>query len=154
MRQPFLVSAGLLMMVRLALMPAPAEGQAPAPKSTTAQAKTTPAAKARTPPKTPWGDTDLQGVYTSDDYIGVGLQRNPQFGDRLYLTEQEIAERETRIANQASADRVDTVAPNARAGTGPPGHWGERARRPPKQTSLIVDPANGRVPDLTPEARS
>jgi len=36
----------------------------------------------------------------------------------------------------------------------PPGHWGERARRPCKQTSLIVDPPNGRTPDLTPEAQA
>src|SRR5881296_957767 len=154
MRQPFLVSAGLLMMVRLALMPAPSEGQAPAPKSSTAPAKTTPAAKARTPPKTPWGDPDLQGVYTSDDYIGVGLQRNPQFGDRLYLTDQEIAQRETQLKTQAANDLQETVNPNARVGTGPPGHWGERAKRPPRQTSLIVDPPNGRLPETTAEAKT
>src|SRR5262249_1664678 len=36
----------------------------------------------------------------------------------------------------------------------PPGHWGERARRPCKQTSLVIDPPNGRTPDLTPEAQA
>jgi hypothetical protein len=46
------------------------------------------------------------------------------------------------------------VASNARVGTGPPGHWGERARRPCRQTSLIVDPPNGRTPDVLPEART
>jgi hypothetical protein len=49
---------------------------------------------------------------------------------------------------------VETVAPNQRVGTGPPGHWGERARRPCKQTSLVMDPPNGRLPDMLPEAKA
>jgi len=152
MRQRFLVSIGVLMTIGLVitLMSIPVAGQTPAPKASPTKA----AAKPWTPPKTPWGDPDLQGIYTSDDYIGVGLQRQPQFGDRLYLTEQEIAQREATIANQAKNDLVDTVAANARVGTGPPGHWGERAKRPPKQTSLIVDPPSGRFPDLVPEAQT
>jgi hypothetical protein len=154
MRQRFLVSIGLFLMAMLVvtLMSAPTAAQTPAPKAAPAS-RTAPAAKTWTPPKTPWGDPDLQGIYTSDDYIGVGLQRQPQFGDRLFLSEQEIAQRESQIANQSKNDLVETVADNARAGTGPPGHWGERARRPPKQTSLIVDPPDGRFPELTPEAR-
>jgi hypothetical protein len=140
-----------LLIVTLASVPV--AGQTPAQKSAP-PAKATPQSKPWTPPKTPWGDPDLQGIYTSDDYIGVGLQRNPQFGDRLFLTEQEIAQREGQIANQSKNDLVETVASNARAGTGPPGHWGERARRPPKQTSLIVDPPDGRFPELTPDART
>jgi len=156
MRQRFLVSIGVLMMVLLAvaLMSIPAAGQTPAPKPAAGPAKAASTAKPWAPPKTPWGDPDLQGIYTSDDYIGVGLQRNAQFGDRLYLSEQEIAQRESQIANQAKNDLVETVADTARAGTGPPGHWGERARRPAKQTSLIVDPPDGRFPELTPEART
>jgi hypothetical protein len=121
---------------------------------TVAAAAQAPAAKGWTPPKTPWGDPDLQGTYTSDDYIGVGLQRNPQYGNRLFLTEQEIAQRESQIANQSKTDLAETVTTNARVTTGPPGHWAERAKRPPKQTSLIIDPPDGRFPDLTPEARS
>jgi len=133
-----------LLVLALMCMTAPVLAQAPKPA---------PATKQWTPPKTPWGDPDLQGIYTSDDYIGVGLQRNPQYGDRLYFTEQEIAQRESQLATQQKADLQETVASNARVGTGPPGHWGERARRPPKQTSLIVDPQDGRFPELTPEAR-
>ncbi len=153
MRRRLLMSIGVLMMGILifALMAVPAAGQAPAPKATPAKAAP---ARSWTPPKTPWGDPDLQGTYTSDDYIGVGLQRQPQFGDRLYLTEQEIAQRETQLANQSKNDLVETVAAGARAGTGPPGHWGERARKPPKQTSLIVDPPDGRFPELTADAQT
>jgi hypothetical protein len=136
------------------LLALPAAGQAPARKAGARPTQGAGAAKGWTPPKTPWGDPDLQGIYTSDDYIGVGLQRNPQFGDRLFLTDQEMAQRETQIETQQQNDLAETVAPNARAGTGPPGHWGERARRPPKQTSLIVDPPDGRFPELTQEART
>src|SRR5882724_7337527 len=55
-------------------------------------AKSTPTAKAWTPPKTPWGDPDLQGIYTSDDYMDTPLERPAAFGERLYFTEQELAE--------------------------------------------------------------
>lgn len=158
MRHQFLVGIFALaaLVAALVLTPVPMAGQAPkaAPGATKAPAAKATAAKTFTPPKTPWGDPDLQGIYTSDDYIGAGLQRQPQFGDRLYLTDEEIAQREATIANQAKNDLVDTVTANARATTGPPGHWGERARRPPRQTSLIIDPTDGRIPDITVEART
>jgi len=112
-----------------------------------------PGAKPYTPPKTPWGDPDIQGIFTSDDYINVGLQRQPQFGDRLFFTEEEMAQRNAQIQNQAKNDLQEFANPDARVGTGPPGHWGERARRAPRQTSLIVDPADGRMPALTPDGR-
>jgi hypothetical protein len=102
-----------------------------------------------TPPKTPWGDPDLQGIYTSDDLIGTPLQRPAEFGERLFRTEQELTERESQIARQAEADLQPTAGANQRVTTGPPGHWGERARRPGRQTSLIVDPPDGRMPVLT-----
>ncbi len=51
-------------------------------------------------------------------------------------------------------DLKDTVDASQRLGTGPPGNWGERARHPCKQTSLVVDPPNGRTPDLLPEAKA
>src|SRR5262245_55355711 len=129
MRQRFGVCIGVALTLVVTLMPSPAGAQGASSKAATGRVQPAAAAKTWTAPKTPWGDPDLQGTFTSDDYIGVGLQRNPQFGDRLYLTEQEIAQRETQIANQSKADLVDTVGPNARATTGPPGHWGERAKR-------------------------
>src|SRR5215470_7471502 len=103
-----------------------------------------PAAKGWAVPKTPWGDPDIQGTWTSDDCIGTPMQRPAAMGDRLYLSEQEIAQRESQLARQSENDKQEFVAQDARVGTGPPGHWGERARRPCRQTSLIVDPPNGR----------
>lgn len=116
-------------------------------------AKSLAVAKSWTQQKTPWGDPDIQGTWTSDDCIGTPLNRPANLGDRGFYTEQELADREKRIEQQQQNDLKETVDPNARVGTGPPGHWGERARRPCKQTSLVVDPPNGRAPDLLPEAK-
>src|SRR5262249_13754138 len=71
-----------------------------------------------------------------------------------YYTEQELGDREKNIERQQQTDLQETVAPNQRVGTGPPSHWGERARRPCRQTSLVVDPPNGRLPDYTAAARA
>ncbi|MBV9506563.1 MAG: hypothetical protein JO323_16345 [Acidobacteriia bacterium] len=112
------------------------------------------AAKSWTQPKTPWGDPDLQGTWTSDDCIGAPMDRPAKFGNRLYYTEQELADREKQIEKQRENDLVETVTAEARVGTGPPSHWGERARRPCKQTSLVIDPPDGRTPALVPEAQN
>src|SRR5947207_15225583 len=117
-------------------------------------AKSAPGAKHWTPPKTPWGDPDLQGTWASDDCIGTPLNRPANLGEKLYYTEQELAERESQLAKQQQNDLQEFVAPNQRVGTGPPSHWVERARRPCRQTSLVVEPPNGRTPDMLPEARA
>ena len=121
--------------------------------ATTLLAQTKPA-KAYTQPKTSWGDPDLQGTWTSDDCINTPMQRPANLGDKLYLTDEELTQREAAIARQAENDKQQFVAANAQANVNPPGHWGERARRPCRQTSLVIDPPNGRTPDLTPEAQA
>jgi hypothetical protein len=147
MRYRVFVSIAALATVTLTTQPAFGQA-APAP------AKAAPAAKTWTQPKTPWGDPDLQGTWTSDDCIGTPMNRPANFGDRLYYTEQELADREKRIDTQLQTDLQETVAPNQRVGTGPPAHWAERARRPCRQTSLVIDPPNGKTPDLLPEAKT
>jgi hypothetical protein len=107
-----------------------------------------------TAPKTPWGDPDMQGTWTADDCIGTPMNRPANLGDRAFYTEQELADREKQLAKQHENDLQESVAADQRVGTGPPSHWGERARRPCKQTSLVVDPPNGRTPDLVPEAKT
>jgi len=128
-----------------ALTTGPAFGQA---------AKTALAASNWTPAKTPWGDPDLQGTWTSDDCIGTPLNRPVNLGEKLYYTEEDLAQRQAQLAKQRENDNKEFVAADQRVGTGPPSHWGERARRPCKQTSLVVDPPNGRTPDLLPEAKA
>ena len=81
--------------------------------------------KAWTPLKTSSGDPDLQGVWTST--TTTPFERPPQFGNRLFLTEEEFAESERRLARQLAADSQETASPGATVSTGPPDHWTERA---------------------------
>jgi len=147
------IAAMAAVVALFALATQPVLAQTPPAKSAPAAQKA-PAAQAWTHPKTPWGDPDLQGTWTSDDCIGTPLNRPANLGDRLYYTEQELADRQSRLNTQLQNDLVETVAPNQRVGTGPPAHWGERARRPCRQTSLVIDPPNGKTPDLLPEAKT
>jgi hypothetical protein len=112
------------------------------------------APKGWTQSKTPWGDPDLQGTWTSDDCIGTPLNRPANLGEKPFFTEEDLAKRQDQLAKQKERDLQETVASDQRVGTGPPAHWGERARRPCKQTSLVVDPANGHEPELLPEAKA
>jgi len=127
----------------IALVTLPIVGQAPAAK---AKAKTT---KAYTPPKTPWGDPDLEGVWPGN--MGVPMQRNAKLGERATLTDEEYQAKEVAAAKQAKADSESVVASDSKIGIGPPSYWTERGK-PSRQTSLIIDPPNGRLPDLTAEA--
>lgn len=130
--------------------------------------------------KTPWGDPDLQGTWTSDDTWGVPFERPKQFGTRATLTEDEIKDRQKNISRneefiesgggathspaKAQLDAKEkgqtvTEAPRGRFGTGVdaapvPGHWGEFARRASHQSSQVIDPPDGRLPALTPEAQA
>ena len=132
-----------------------------------AQQKTAP--KKDTAFKTPWGDPDIQGTWTSDDTWGVPLERPAQYGNRLYLTEDELKDREKRV--EQSKQRIehpsdDNHSPalaqiNGKGGPSNrgvdvapvPGQFGEYARRASKQTSQITFPENGHMPPLTEEGK-
>ena len=112
------------------------------------------------PSKTPWGDPDLQGVWPSTDMVGVPFERPQQFGNRLFLTDAEFKARQDQASKQAELDvlEFDLEKPPAEVValgdvggvTSPPPHWLERGQ-PSRQSSLIVEPANGRLPAMTPE---
>ena len=122
-------------------------------------------------PRTPWGDPDIQGLFTTDDELGVPFERDKAIGLRETLTDDEYKGREAQAARQAAADAEEFVAPaSAQAsggagragrggnpegggGVGPPGHWLERAPHPSRRTSIVVDPPDGRIPFLNEEAR-
>jgi hypothetical protein len=92
-------------------------------------------------PRTPWGHPDLQGVWTTDDARSVPLQPPAEFGERRLLSEQEYAERKRRD---------DETRGDVRGAAGT--FVGEVGTRTHRQTSLVVEPANGRVPARTPAA--
>jgi hypothetical protein len=94
-------------------------------------------------PRTAWGDPDLQGIWSSDDMRGVPTQRATPFGTRLYLDDQEYAERLKR--DEAARRRGDNDVGSFRNDVG---------FRTWRQTSLIVDPPDGRFPAFTPFAET
>jgi hypothetical protein len=95
------------------------------------------------PPRAPWGVPDLQGVWTSDDARSVPMQRPAQFGDRRILTDEEFAERKRRD---------DETRGDTRQGAGT--FVGEVGSRTVRQTSLVVDPTDGRTPAVTTDAEA
>ena len=127
-------------------------------------------AKPYNPPKTPWGDPDLQGVWTGTSMIGTPVQRPANFGDRTTLTEQEFEQRAARRKGEEEFDTSEregaiTRCDPKRGGLGntpetcsngvsigPPLYWQDRGT-PNRQASLVVDPPDGRIPPLTAEAQ-
>jgi hypothetical protein len=110
------------------------------------------AAAAQRAPRTPWGDPDLSGTYTSDNWIGVPFQRPQRFGTRDLLDDAEYAAKVSANDEQISKDlhsepeskfEEDSAANNA------PRHWLERPEHPARATSIVVDPLDGRLPALT-----
>ena len=96
-------------------------------------------------PRTPWGDPDLQGLWSNQ--TSTPLERPDALKDKATLTQQEAEEREEEA--RASADRP----PRA----GDPGTYNAVWRDPGKaltRTALIVDPPDGRVPALTTEGQA
>jgi len=109
------------------------------------------APKKYTTPKTPWGDPDLQGIFPGTAMIGVPMQRPENFGTRNVLTEEEFKARAEQAKRQSDADSEEYLKPGTVAGINPPSYWIERGK-PNYQASLVVDPPDGRIPPLTPEA--
>ena len=99
-------------------------------------------------PRTPWGDPDLQGMWPLESVSGIPFQRPPEFGERAFLTDEEFQARVEEQERQATAYARENAAD--RIGQG---HWLERDSVPLRQTSLIVEPANGRIPSMTEEGR-
>jgi hypothetical protein len=111
--------------------------------------------------RTPWGDPDLQGTW---DFTTItSLERPPEFAGREFLTDSEAAALEKRINQQRF--ETEGTSPGSLSAAGRPesdpgiynlGWWWEPGGRKlvrTKRTSLVVDPPDGRIPPLTPQAQ-
>jgi hypothetical protein len=99
-----------------------------------------------TPPKTPWGDPDLQGQWPAT--ANIPMQRPANLGERAELTDAELAQRESQAKRQAAEDSEE-FGSSGEVTINPPAYWVEHGK-PDRQASLVVDPPNGRIPPLTP----
>jgi len=94
-----------------------------------------------TVPRTPWGDPDLQGVWSSDDTSGIPRERPKELGNNLYLSDEAFAARVKQV--EAGVKRGESDIGSFR---------NDFARRAFRQTSMIVDPPDGTMPAVTKEA--
>ncbi|MBM3778288.1 MAG: hypothetical protein FJW23_08615 [Acidimicrobiia bacterium] len=102
-------------------------------------------AGAWTAPRTPWGDPDLQGLWTNR--TTTPLQRPAHLAHRETLTDIEAA-----IVDEEVTSRNDRAPAPGNPGTYNQFWWEMGSTVSGNRTSLIVDPPDGRVPPLTPKA--
>jgi hypothetical protein len=106
------------------------------------------------PPRTPDGQPDLQGIWTNATL--TPLQRPAELGNKQFFTEQEAADYEKQRIQQTDVDRIDGErGPADLARRAYNSFWFDRGTRVVKsrRTSLIVDPPDGKIPAMTPEAQ-
>ena len=137
--------AALIAVVGLTAAPVGAQPQTQAPSDAGAL------------PRTPWGDPDLQAIW--NNFTITPLQRPESLGDKAFLTEAEVAEMEERAAerhsqaNAPSEVRTEPLPAGGNVGAYN-SFWTEQGTAVvrTRRTSLISDPPNGRLPQLTAEA--
>jgi hypothetical protein len=109
-----------------------------------------------TPPKTPWGDPDLQGVW--DNHTMVPMERPARLGTKKTYTDEELTKivagrgdneplcnRQDEACAKASVAQLDRIrAYNS--------FWTTNQYVYDNRTSLIEFPENGRMPAMTPQA--
>ena len=105
-----------------------------------------------TPPRTADGQPDLQGIWTNATI--TPLERPADLAGKQVFTEQEAAEYAKQAVQANNADRRD-VPPEVDVARAYNQFWYDRGTTvvSTKQTSLIVDPPDGRIPALTPQAQ-
>ena len=125
-----------------------------------------PGAQEWTPPQTPWGDPDIRGIWTNE-VTTTPMERPAEFGDREFLTDEELAEKARRDemrAQGATEDELDGVVRprDLNRVTGYDKNivgqeynrfWTDSGPRPVRETwprtSLVIDPPDGQIPPFT-----
>jgi hypothetical protein len=137
MRLPVLVFALSSLLATDAAAQTPAKGAPTRP------------ARPYAPPRTPWGDPEIAGVFTNNDESLIPFERPAQFEGRKLedITPVELEQlRDERSDQREEADRN-------RAEFRSPIHWFENFFPQNSRAWLVTDPPDGKVPPQTDEAR-
>jgi hypothetical protein len=100
-------------------------------------------------PRTAWGDPDIQGFWSYNDDVNTPFERPGELGGKTEFGDEELAAVLEERAKR-NVDRAPTIGGETGAG---PTHWYEFWNAKSTRTSKIIDPPDGRVPALTPDAQ-
>ena len=143
MRERFSTTIAIIAAVIAAISVSIGGTSAQAPSGST----TTPASALRTP----WGEPDLQGIWT--DETDTPFQRPAKYANQELFTPQQRVELDRARTELLERERDRTERGTARDVAGAYNSAFVSFKRTGARTSLIVDPPNGRMPPLTPEAQ-
>ena len=101
--------------------------------------------------KTPWGDPDLQGIWT--DEFDTPLQRPAKYANQEFFTEAQRAELDKERAALIDRDKHGVRGTEADVAQAYNFAVFLSTKHTGARTSLIIDPSNGRIPPLTTEAQ-
>ena len=135
---------GLAAAIAMIPLAVPAAAQKIAAAQTTVRTRT-----AQIPPRTAYGDPDIQGIWSNASIIP--LERPKELEGKQFFTPEDMASYEAKVFQRSSRERPQ---PAGQVGTYNDFWWDADSKRAPNfHTSLIVDPPDGKVPRLTAEAQ-
>jgi hypothetical protein len=102
-------------------------------------------------PRTPWGEPDLQGTYSNRTI--TPFERPANVAGREFFTQEEVAALEKR-AQEQTGDEGRSKGTRGDVERAYNDFWWDRGTKvTTPRTSLVIDPPDGRVPELTEEAK-
>jgi hypothetical protein len=117
----------------------------------TASARTA-TAKPYVAPRTPWGDPDIQGGWTNVNENGIPMEKPNNLGEKS-LEEVEDAELADLIRERNERAAASAAGIGGRETGAGPTHWYEHYNAKNSRAWMVSDPADGRIPPMTPEAQ-
>ncbi len=108
-------------------------------------------AQSSSSPRTPWGDPDLQGLWNHGTI--TPLERPADYGDRAFLTDEEVAALNLASETRATSERRSSLTREEDVALAYNQFWWDRGISVGR-TSLITDPGSGRLPPRTSAAEA
>jgi hypothetical protein len=151
MRQWLGVSVVVVAVVA-AMAASPQAGQSNGGAAPAARTVRTGTAKPYVPPRTPWGDPDIQGGWTNVNENGIPMEKPNNLAEKS-LDDVEDAELADLIRERNERAAASAAGIGGRETGAGPTHWYEHYDAKNSRAWMVSDPSDGRIPALTPEAQ-